>query len=355
MRCRSGVSPLKGPALVLAVGGLLAATIACNALWGIDELHHDSGQAGSPAAPCSEPGATRPCYDGDPSTRHVGECRDGVSSCSSDGPPVWSECVGQELPVAEVCGNEADDDCDGLIDEPGDCCGEDQCVAECQANGEASGYCATDGCTCCSPSCAGKCAGEPDGCGGICQSPCGPEQCCNEQGACVPGGSDTSCGANGMSCEDCTATSRACGPAGPTLYDVAQTCLPPCMSHLRAASVTSAALGGVAGANNVCAQQFGSEWHLLASFQNGAGVAHGGGSIAGICLGDWCTDIEWGQVKMLLSASSCIGLTTRGVSSAGGIGTDTECFTWGAGQCDCGDLSQCFATPQPMGILCTDW
>lgn len=52
-------------------------------------------------------------YDGPPETLNIGECRAGVSTCI-DGQIVSH---GMVTPILEICGNQDDDDCDGLIDE----------------------------------------------------------------------------------------------------------------------------------------------------------------------------------------------------------------------------------------------
>ncbi len=55
-----------------------------------------------------------------------------------------------------------------------------------------------------------------DGCSSICtlEAPCGPESCpngcCDDQGRCLSGGSDRSCGRGGASCRDCTADGLYC-------------------------------------------------------------------------------------------------------------------------------------------------
>jgi hypothetical protein len=53
-------------------------------------------------------------YDGEPLTANVGACRAGVARCI-DGEQRYE---GMILPRAEECGNNVDDDCDGLVDEP---------------------------------------------------------------------------------------------------------------------------------------------------------------------------------------------------------------------------------------------
>ncbi len=79
-----------------------------------------------------EPGATRACYDGAPATKDVAPCKGGTSTCNARG--VWGACVGQVLPVAEVCADGLDNDCNGVADDildvdgdgwtacEGDCC-----------------------------------------------------------------------------------------------------------------------------------------------------------------------------------------------------------------------------------------
>ncbi len=58
------------------------------------------------------------CYDGLAATRNVGTCQDGVSSCvrRSDGSYGMSECRNDVLPSTEIC-NGLDDDCDTRVDE----------------------------------------------------------------------------------------------------------------------------------------------------------------------------------------------------------------------------------------------
>jgi len=86
------------------------------------------------------PGSQEPCYTGAPGTEGVGACVAGVATCAADG-STFGACVGEVVPVTEVCSNGADDDCDGAVDEAdedvdgdgfseceGDCCETvDQC------------------------------------------------------------------------------------------------------------------------------------------------------------------------------------------------------------------------------------
>jgi hypothetical protein len=64
------------------------------------------------------PGAERACYGGPVGTGDVGRCRSGRQACTADGRG-WGACVGEALPVDELC-NGLDDDCDGRVDDVAD-------------------------------------------------------------------------------------------------------------------------------------------------------------------------------------------------------------------------------------------
>lgn len=83
---------------------------------------------------------------------NVGQCTQGVWSCQN---PLQYICVNGTLPVTEICCNELDDDCDGVIDNgcicttvaptpaptPGPpCCGSSQCLGG-DCIGDAPGHC----------------------------------------------------------------------------------------------------------------------------------------------------------------------------------------------------------------------
>jgi hypothetical protein len=69
-----------------------------------------SGSVGS----CTPDVTTQPCYDGPAASRDVGVCKSGTQSCIG----TLGACTGQVLPAArENCFNDADDDCDGKVDD----------------------------------------------------------------------------------------------------------------------------------------------------------------------------------------------------------------------------------------------
>jgi hypothetical protein len=83
--------------------------------------------------PCAcVPGSTQSCYFGAPGTVNVGACKAGIQTCNAQGTG-WSDCVGQVLPKPEVCANNADDDCNGVVDDDADADGDGwtQCGGDC--------------------------------------------------------------------------------------------------------------------------------------------------------------------------------------------------------------------------------
>lgn len=57
-----------------------------------------------------------PCVSGEyrPCGIDTGECKRGVRTCE-DG--YWSDCTNNIVPVEEICSNEKDEDCNGVVDD----------------------------------------------------------------------------------------------------------------------------------------------------------------------------------------------------------------------------------------------
>jgi hypothetical protein len=76
------------------------------------------------SCPCAD-GEEQACFVGTPALAGVGACARGVQSCELDREfGTWGACTGSGSPTDETCGNEIDDDCDGVADEgciPSDC------------------------------------------------------------------------------------------------------------------------------------------------------------------------------------------------------------------------------------------
>ncbi len=70
-----------------------------------------AGGAGGNPVVCT-PSETEPCYGGPEGTEGIGLCKGGTRICNATGTE-WGACDGEVVPVAEVCANEEDDDCDG--------------------------------------------------------------------------------------------------------------------------------------------------------------------------------------------------------------------------------------------------
>jgi hypothetical protein len=88
----------------------------------------DGGQCGNPlnlaGCSCSQPGATRACYTGPAATENKGICHDGMQSCTANGEFFyWGPCMGDVTPMAEVCTDMLDHDCNGLVG-----CADPSCV-----------------------------------------------------------------------------------------------------------------------------------------------------------------------------------------------------------------------------------
>jgi hypothetical protein len=97
--------------------------------------------------------AVQQCFVGDPAKAGIGTCAWGSQTCTSNGgnefsETAWSECTGSGMATGEVCGDQLDNDCDGVLDNgcpppqvtpcdnPNDCANPACCLSPvCQAAG----------------------------------------------------------------------------------------------------------------------------------------------------------------------------------------------------------------------------
>lgn len=61
-------------------------------------------------------GTTENCYTGPAGTSGVGLCRSGVHTCNASG-TAWSGCANEVGPSPDTCDNNADDDCNGIVND----------------------------------------------------------------------------------------------------------------------------------------------------------------------------------------------------------------------------------------------
>ncbi|HVV86968.1 MAG TPA: MopE-related protein [Kofleriaceae bacterium] len=80
-----------------------------------DGIDNDCDGVADEGCVCA-PGTTIDCYPGPQGTEGVGACTSGHATCDADG-SAYGACVEAVTPVAEVCGDEEDNDCDGQADE----------------------------------------------------------------------------------------------------------------------------------------------------------------------------------------------------------------------------------------------
>ncbi|MFH1586813.1 MAG: hypothetical protein ABID38_03085 [Candidatus Diapherotrites archaeon] len=145
-------------------------------LFVIDEFG-EANETGYPIsfgeAPACSDGEDRPCDTGE-----FGICSAGLETCSAE---VWGVCVRTNDPVAEICDNGEDDDCDNLTNcsDTEDCELNPVCIVPTCADGTEYGACSSPQPLFCSD--------------GELIDDCSECECPNETDACEPDGSCTAC------------------------------------------------------------------------------------------------------------------------------------------------------------------
>lgn len=179
--------------------------------------------------PCI-PGDSMTCYSGPEGTKGVGRCTSGIRVCSPSG--TFGACIGEILPIAEICINSVDDNCNGQKDEScpfpvgtlctaGSECSSGFCIDSHCCDSACSGLCETCSTGTCSPIPSGQdpaeeCAGTGT-CGGVCNgaracmyppsiTSCGNCQRCTGNGLCVPVGVDMDPDNSCPTCRTCDGT-----------------------------------------------------------------------------------------------------------------------------------------------------
>ena len=93
--------------------------------WSVSAVDHAANSTAATGAPWTftarecAPDSTGACAG-----NSTGACNPGIRTCSAAG--TWGTCTGVVAPVAEICGDGIDNDCDGLVD-----CADPDCAAFC--------------------------------------------------------------------------------------------------------------------------------------------------------------------------------------------------------------------------------
>jgi hypothetical protein len=178
------------------------------------------------------PGSTGACYDGAAGTSGVGICHGGTHTCQSS--DTWGACSGEQLPVAEICANGLDDDCNGVVDNGCGVCtpGATGACYDGAAGTSGVGPCHGGTHTCQSTDNWGACVGEvipiaeicgngiDDDCNGVIDNGCGPpnDHCASAIALSMAGTSTTVTGSTVGATHDVTTSCGATAPSPDVFY-----------------------------------------------------------------------------------------------------------------------------------------
>jgi hypothetical protein len=109
--CKAGMALCndQGTATGACTGDVTPAPETCNTP-GDDDCNGQTNEGG--AGCVCLPGSVAACYTGPAGTQGVGLCKAGTQVCNAMG-TAYGACMGEVLPVPEICTNTADDDCNG--------------------------------------------------------------------------------------------------------------------------------------------------------------------------------------------------------------------------------------------------
>ena len=118
--CKAGVQTCSSGVYGACIGQVTPVAEVCNN--GLDD--DCNGAVDNNCGNCVN-GQSQACYTGANGTSGVGVCHGGTQTCGANNQ--WGACLNQVVPAAsDVCANNADDNCNGAVDEG---CGNQQCPA----------------------------------------------------------------------------------------------------------------------------------------------------------------------------------------------------------------------------------
>ncbi len=104
----------QGTAFGACTGEVLPANETC-ATPVDDDCDGEVNEAGGAGCACA-PNSQQPCYTGPAGTAGVGPCVQGVQTCDALGQG-YGACTGDVVPVADVCTDNIDNDCNGVVND----------------------------------------------------------------------------------------------------------------------------------------------------------------------------------------------------------------------------------------------